>query len=91
VDVTQAYQAYETARATAEFAGQGLVIAQETFRVQQARYRGGATTILDLLDAQTGLTEAQAELVQARYAVRLALAGLEAILGQRLFGDGNPQ
>jgi outer membrane protein TolC len=91
VDVTQAYEAYETARSTAEFAGQGLVIAQETFRVQQARYRAGATTILDLLDAQTGLTEAQAELVQARYAVRLALAGLEAILGQRLFSDRNPQ
>ena len=89
-DVTEAYLAYETARATADFAGQALVVAQETFRVQQARYRAGATTILDLLDAQTALTEAQAELVQARYAVRLALAGLEAILGQRLFRDGGP-
>ena len=90
-DVTEAYEAYETARATADYAGQGLVIAQETFRVQQARYRAGATTILDLLDAQTGLTGAQSELVQARYAVRLALAGLEAILGQRLFSDRTPQ
>ncbi|HEV8356976.1 MAG TPA: TolC family protein [Gemmatimonadales bacterium] len=87
VDVTEAYEAYETARATADYSTQGLLIALENFRVQEARYRGGATTILDLLDAQTGLTEAQAELVQARYAVRLALAGLEAILGQRLFSD----
>jgi len=55
--------------------------------VQQARYRAGASTILDLLDAQAGLTEAQAEVVQARYAARLALAGLEAILGRRLFSD----
>ena len=90
-DVTEAYEAYETARVTADYSGQGLVIARETYRVQQARYRAGATTILDLLDAQTGLTGAQAELVQARYAVRLALAGLEAILGQRLFGDRNPR
>jgi outer membrane protein TolC len=55
--------------------------------VQQARYRAGASTILDLLDAQSALTQAQAELVQARYAARLALAGLEAILGRRLFSD----
>jgi len=86
-DVTEAYEAYETARATADYAAQGLVVAQETYRVQQARYRAGASTILDLLDAQSALTEAEAELVQARYAARLALAGLEAMLGRRLFSD----
>jgi len=86
-DVTEAYEAYQTARATADFSAQGLVVAQENFRVQQARYRAGASTILDLLDAQSGLTEAQAELVQARYSARLALAGLEAMLGRRLFSD----
>ena len=83
-DVIEAYEAFETARAAGDFAGQAVVVAQETFRVQQARYRAGASTILDLLDAQTALTEAQSELVQARYATRLALAGLEAILGARL-------
>ena len=31
------------------------------------------------------MTEAEAGQVQARYATRLALAGLEAILGRRLF------
>ncbi len=86
-DVTEAYEAYQTARATADFSVQGLIVAQENYRVQEARYRAGASTILDLLDAQSGLTEAQAELVQARYAARLALAGLEAMLGRRLFSD----
>jgi outer membrane protein len=86
-DVTEAWEAYQTARATADFSFQGVGIALETFRVQQARYRAGASTILDLLDAQSALTQAQAELVQARYAARLALAGLEAILGRRLFSD----
>ena len=86
-DVTEAYEAYETARATADFNVQGLIVAQEVYRVQQARYRAGASTILDLLDAQSGLTVAQADLVQARYAARLALAGLEAMLGRRLFSD----
>ena len=86
-DVTQAYEAYQTARATADFSSQGLVVARENYRVQEARYRAGASTILDLLDAQSGLTVAQADLVQARYAARLALAGLEAMLGRRLFSD----
>lgn len=84
-DVTQAYSAYETARSTVEFARQAVVIAQENFRVQEARYRAGASTILDLLEAQSRLTEAQAQLVQTRYATRLALAGLEAVLGRRFF------
>ena len=89
VDVTEAYQAHRTALLTARYAEQGVHVAQETYRVQQARYRAGASTILDLLDAQTRLTEAAAELVQARYATRLALAGLEALIGQRFHDLGN--
>ena len=50
---------------------------RENYRVQEPRYRAGATTILDLLDAQLSLTQAEADVVQARYATRLALAGLE--------------
>ena len=52
---------------------------------RSSRYRAGSTTILDVLDAQIRLTQSEADLVQARYAARLALAGLEAILGRRLF------
>ncbi|HEY9385156.1 MAG TPA: TolC family protein, partial [Gemmatimonadales bacterium] len=89
-DVTEAYEAYQTARATADLSAQGLIVARENYRVQEARYRAGASTILDLLDAQSGLTVAQADLVQARYAARLALAGLEAMLGRRLFRDKEP-
>ena len=88
-DVTEAYEAHRTALLTARYAEQGVRVAQETYRVQQARYRAGASTILDLLDAQTRLTEAAAELVQARYATRLALAGLEALIGQRFHDLGN--
>ena len=90
VDVTAGWEAYQTARATSDFSEQALIVAREVFRVQESRYRAGASTILDLLDAQSGLTQAQADLVQARYAARLALAGLEAILGRRLFSDKDP-
>jgi len=90
-DVTAAYDRYVTARASAALALQGLVVARESFRVQQTRYSSGATTILDLLDAEVNLSQAEADLVQARYGTRLALAGLESILGKRLFTDkGTP-
>jgi outer membrane protein TolC len=84
-DVTEAYEAYRTARTTVDLSALALAAAAENFRVQEARYRSGATTILELLDGQISLTQAQADVVQANYATRLALAGLEVILGRRLF------
>ncbi len=84
-DVVQAYAAYNTARASSELAARGVIVARETLRVQESRYRRGATTILDLITAQVDLADAEAGLVQARYSTRLALAGLEALLGRRLF------
>ncbi len=84
-DVTQAYDAYQTSRDAVSLAGVGVSVARENYRMQELRYRSGASTILDLLDAQVNLAAAEADLVQARYETRLALAGLEAILGRRLF------
>src|SRR5207244_11187986 len=65
-DVTAAYDGYVTARAAAQQAAEGLLVARENFRVQQSRYRAGATTILDLLTAQCDLDDADAVLVHAR-------------------------
>lgn len=84
-DVAAAYEGYTTSRASAELAGEQVRVANENFRVQQSRYRAGGTTILDLLKAESDLDDAASGLVQARYATRLALAGLENILGRRLF------
>jgi multidrug efflux pump len=83
--VAQAYLGYQTARAGIELAGVGAAVARETYRVQRARYREGATTILDLLEAQVALSEAEAAFVQSRYAAHLTLARLEALLGRRIF------
>ncbi|HEX6559568.1 MAG TPA: TolC family protein [Longimicrobiales bacterium] len=88
--VAQSYHGYETARAGIELAVVGTAVAQENYRVQRARYREGATTILDLLEAQVALSESEAALVQARYATQLALAQLETLLGRRIFDNPNP-
>lgn len=86
-DVTEAYTGYDVSRRALELAQSGVGVATEILRVQGARYRAGAATVLELLDAQAQLVQAQADLVQARYAVRLARASLEVILGQRLTPD----
>jgi outer membrane protein len=86
-DVTAAYDAYETTRTSVGLSAEALAAARESFRIQQTRYQSGATTILDLLDAEVSLSQAEADYVAARYGTRLALAGLEAILGRRLFPE----
>lgn len=90
-DLTEAYEGYDNARAAVQLRREALVVARENYRVQDTRYKAGATTILDLLTAQVQLTEAEANLVQAAFAARLALAELEAILGRRLFDDRTTQ
>ncbi|HZI21607.1 MAG TPA: TolC family protein [Gemmatimonadales bacterium] len=83
-DVTEAYETYTTARDNYALAIKARATAAENFRVQEQRYRAGATTILELVDSQVQLTQAGSDVVQTRYAARLALAGLESILGRRL-------
>jgi outer membrane protein TolC len=86
-DVTGAYDSYQTSRAAVGLASIGVQVGRENYRMQEMRYRAGASTILDLLDAQVSLAEAEADLAQSRYETRLALARLEAILGRRLFSN----
>lgn len=83
--MAQAYHGYLTSRGGIDLAMIGVAAATENYRVQNARYREGATTILDLLEAQVALSEAQAALIRARYASRLSLAQIEALLGRRIF------
>ena len=90
-DVTAAYDAYETSRATVALEHDAVLVARENNHVLETRYRAGAITILDLLIGQNRLVAAEADLVQARYSTRRARAGLEVILGKRItFDQGTP-
>lgn len=86
-DVSSAYDTYQTSAAAVELAQVGVTVGRQNYRMQELRYRSGASTILDLLDAQVTLAQAEADLVRARYDTRLALARLEAILGRRIFSN----
>jgi multidrug efflux pump/multidrug efflux system outer membrane protein len=84
-DVVEAATAYRIAYEAVALTNRQLDAARETFRVQNLRYRSGANTILDLLEAQFQLTNAEAQVVQALYALNLSRAGLEAVVGRQLF------
>ena len=89
--IAQAYLGYGTATAGIALAQVGVTAASETYRVQRARYGEGATTIIELLEAQVALSEAEAALVQARFSARLALSQIESLLGRRVFESGASQ
>lgn len=90
VQLTDALGALQTATASAEISEAGVVAAEEDLRVQQERYRVGASTLLEVLTSQAALAQAQTDLVRARLDVQVALAQLEALLGQTLDAEARP-
>ncbi|HSU96906.1 MAG TPA: TolC family protein, partial [Gemmatimonadaceae bacterium] len=82
-----AVKAYDDATVAAQrigFAREAVDAAREDLRVQELRYRAGASTFLDEVTSQLNLTQAETSLVQARYDYQIARATLERVLGREL-------
>lgn len=88
--LTDALGALETALGIAAIAEQAVAAAEEDLRVQQERYRVGASTLLEVLTSQAALAQAQTDVVRARLDVQVALAQLEALLGETLEAENAP-
>jgi len=84
VEVEAAVGEIESAARGIEIADHAKDLAQEDLRVLEERYQIGATTILELQASQVALTEAEAATVRARQALGMAVARLEAVLGERI-------
>lgn len=82
--LTQQLAAAATAFEQIEIARANVAAATEDLRVQNERYRVGAATILDLLTSQAALTQAEVNLVQARFNYLIARAQVEAVVGRTL-------
>jgi TolC family type I secretion outer membrane protein len=80
----QALTALDAAAAQIDVSRTSVAAAQESLRMQQERYRLGASTIVDLLTAETALNQAEVGLVQSRYNYLIARATLEALVGHTL-------
>ncbi len=74
----------DVARQQVTLLRQTLQAAEEALRVQQERYRVGASTILDLITSQAARVQAEFNLIGARYDYQIALAQLEALVGREL-------
>lgn len=74
----------DAARARIEITQTSVVAAREDLRVQQERYRLGASTIVDVLTSQEALNQAEVDVVNARFDYLRARAQLEALIGRKL-------
>ena len=74
----------DAARARIDITGTSVVAATEDLRVQQERYRLGASTIVDLLSSQEALNQAEVDVVVARFDYLRAKAQIEALIGRVL-------
>lgn len=83
VEVTVRRAQLDSAVSAVQLAQQTIVSAQEAYRVTEALVRAGASTVTDLLDAQSALTQARLNLTRARYEQAIARVQLDRSTGGR--------
>jgi outer membrane protein len=83
-ELTSGLAELEAARAKINITQVSVVAATEDLRVQQERYRLGASTIVDVLTSQEALNQAEVDVVNARFDYLRAKAQLEALIGRTL-------
>ena len=83
-DVTAQLANLEASVARIRITQVSVLAAQEDMRVQQERYRLGASTIVDVLTSQEALDQAEVEAVNARFDYLRAKAQMEALIGRTL-------
>jgi TolC family type I secretion outer membrane protein len=86
LDVWQAYQAVVTNTQAVRSSADLVAAATESERLALGRYKAGAGTILDVLNAQSALAAARLQNIQALYNWHIAKAALAQALGQLDFG-----
>jgi outer membrane protein len=81
LEVRQSYSDYIQSLELLEAQKKTVEQAEESIRLAEARYKAGTGTQLDVLSAQTALTEARANEAQALYDYNVAIASLERATG----------
>ena len=80
-ETADALVGYRRARELRETQEQLVAAAQDARRLADIRYRGGASSYLEVLDSDTRLFEAENDLVQARYAELASFVEIYRALG----------
>jgi outer membrane protein TolC len=82
LDVKQIVLNIDQARERIALAGQTVEHAQENLRLAEERYRVGAGTILETIEASASLTQAQASLIEAQVDYAINRADLQRATGR---------
>jgi outer membrane protein, heavy metal efflux system len=86
-DVEKAYEAYQTSQQLLQvYTTETLARAQESFRIATTTYRRGATSLLELQEAQRTLNQTRVASNQAYFDYRMSLYQLELATGRTFFG-----
>jgi outer membrane protein TolC len=81
LEVRQAYSDYLQTLELIEAQKKTVEEAEESLRLAEARFRAGTGTQLDVLSAQTALSDARSNQVQALHDYNVAIATLERVTG----------
>jgi outer membrane protein len=82
--LTAQFALLDAARLKIDITQTSVAAAEEDLRVVGQRYRVGAATILDLLNSQEALTQAEVDAVASRFDYLRAKAQIEALIGRDL-------
>jgi cobalt-zinc-cadmium efflux system outer membrane protein len=84
-DVEKAYQAYQASLQVLQvYTTEALAKAEESFRIAGVSYRQGATSLLELQDAQRTLNQTRVAANQAFFDYHMSLFQLEQATGKRV-------
>lgn len=83
-NLTTAIATLAAAESRITITGTSVDAAREDLRVVQERYRLGASTIVDVLISQEALTQAEVDVVTARFDYLRSKAQIEALIGRTL-------
>ncbi len=76
LEVEEAYTRLMQAKRALDVQGATIASAEEGLRIARVRYESGVGTQLEVLSAQTALTDARTAMAQALYGFRVARAGI---------------
>jgi outer membrane protein TolC len=77
VEVSQAYNGFQSAHVALEAARSGIAAAEESYRVRREQFRAGAAIAVDVIDAEAQLRQARLDLANTLIDLRVAKARLD--------------